>query len=219
RLTEKVITAAVVKAYESSPSKRWILPQGAFLTPSAKDELRGRNIELVRATGADSVCSSQQTIATGTNSVQVFAPKTNNVVQVSGSPFVLALHATEKEQLLPTYVSWAEETLHPRQIRKNCIIETTNELRAIFAAEDKAKGLIVTPYPALAVVLANRNREFRCCVAKDMRQLQADAFLLGANLLVVNPKETSVFLLRQMTKWFVGAGVLMEPDYLTRALR
>ncbi|MDO5565140.1 MAG: hypothetical protein Q4G59_00690, partial [Planctomycetia bacterium] len=61
RLTEKVITAAVVRAYESSPSKRWILPQGAFLTPSAKDELRGRNIELVRVTTTVDACLSQQT--------------------------------------------------------------------------------------------------------------------------------------------------------------
>lgn len=205
RLTQKVITVSVVQAYQSNPSRRWILPPGAFLTPAAKDELRGRNIEIV--------CSSRQAVP-DSGALQV-----NHEVQRVQSSFVLALHGTGKEPLLPSYVSWAQEKYQPREIRKSCIIETTNELREIFSTEKDVKGLIVTQYPALALVLANRMREFRCCAARDLRQLEADAPLLGANLLVVDPKETSVFLLRQMTKWFMDSGKFTEPDFLTGALR
>lgn len=204
-LTEKVVTVDVVRRYIGAAPRRWILATDAFLTPAAKDELRGHDIELIRGTSCP---------------VGITGHVAGNLaVQTSEGMFVLAVHAAGNEPVLPSFVAWVEEAANPQTVRKSCIMATIGELSTIFAGSDERKGILLTEYPALALLLANRRREFRACPAVGMDQLKKDAPLLGANLLVVHSKEIPVFLLRQMTQWFLAQSMLKEPDFLTPAWR
>jgi hypothetical protein len=79
-------------------------------------------------------------------------------------------------------------------------------------------GLILTPYEAETLCLANRKNGVRAVLGREAAQVASDAAAVGANVLVVNPKRTGPYALRQILTAFCRGGVRPCPEVLRKVL-
>ena len=98
-----------------------------------------------------------------------------------------------------------------------CLFDATDRL-AGEVKKPNTLGLLLTPYEAEALCLANRLPGVRAIAGRDAGQVAADAAAVGANVLVVNPKKIGPFEIRQMLGEFCRGGVRPCPDVLKQRL-
>ncbi len=164
--------------------RRVVVPHGAVITPSARDELRQRKIGLSR----DCPGSESELLSSSTGS--------SRLVMVTTEP-----------QFDPA--KWLD-TLDVDSRRTDCLIEAVEMLAAEVAKPDTL-GLLWTVHVAAGLCLANRRQGVRAVTGRDAPSLRAAAESVGANVAVVDPTGVSTFQLKQIAIEFCRGPVRSCP--------
>lgn len=189
-----VIAARVVTLSEIGDRlagiKRLVVPSGAVITPSVRDEIlrRGISLDFARAEGGSPTAVRLTMVTVG----QSFdpAPLTNML----GSEAVeLDLHASD------------------------CLFATT-DLMAQEVAPGERLGAVLTSQPAIALCLLNRVPKLRAVSGRDAGEVARAAASVGANVLVLRPHGMGLAQLRQMLREFCREGVRECPETLRERL-
>jgi hypothetical protein len=189
QLQERTITLGLV-AGRMQGVKQVLVPAGAVVTPSVRDELRKRQIAL-RFTAEQ---AADLPVATGL------------VLGVAGGP-----HATRS-----ALAAVQAEAGSAQRIDRDCVLEVVRQVSQAVAGQPRI-GLVLTDRPAVALCLANRQASIRAAWGMSVASVREAAKLIGANLLVVNPAKHGVYELRGMIREFV-AGRHECPKVYRRAL-
>ncbi|NUQ63479.1 MAG: hypothetical protein HUU20_13450 [Pirellulales bacterium] len=179
-VSARVVTLAELDGRLGNGVRRVLVAPRAIVTPSVRDELRRKNIDLVVA-GSDS----------------------KSALPSAGIPLAVVVHGkTDPEPLLKAL---AGDGIPVQPHQSDCII-AAGDLLAQRLAGGNALGLLLTKYAAAAVCLANRLPGVRAVLATDPATVAADAASVGANLLVVNPVHSGLFRARQIIGQFYRQG-------------
>lgn len=170
--------------------RRLVVPPGAVVTPSVRDELRRRNIALVRDRSATSTGGGARVL-----------------IMVLGSRFDPA----------PLKSALAGEGLEVRIDRADCLVAATDAVARELDRPD-CVALVASVYPAVAVCLANRHAGVRAVLGIDPGRLAGDAASAGANVLVLDPRSSGPFQLRQMALQFCRGAPFACPEELRERL-
>jgi ribose 5-phosphate isomerase RpiB len=156
--------------------KEVLVPAGAVVTPSVRDELRKRQISL-RTAGAQAAGAKNQA---------------GLVVGVAGKadPTGAAVAAVQVE-------AGATE-----RIDNDCVLEVVRHVTQAVAVR-RGIGLVLTDRPAVAMCLANRQPSIRAAWGVNPASVRDATKLIGANLLIVNPNQHGVHELRGMIREFL----------------
>ncbi len=156
-----------------------VLPE-AIVTPAVRDELRRRNVQLLRAAPARSPQRGALRL----------------VLIVSGKPLDAAPLA---EALGRDGVAVEHRTM-------DCLIAATDLLAAEVVKPDTL-GVLATPHWAAALCLANRRPGVRAVLGLDVPAAAAATAAVGANLLVIDPDGGTMFQWKQMASEFCRGGI------------
>lgn len=184
RPSDKVITASTLDARPAA-ARVLAVRRGTVVTPAAKDRLRQLKIEL------------------RWESPTAVAANTTPTTQAAGKAYV---HATPNSLVgtplgkLVTTPGWQAETLVPASLP-----QAAAELAAVLA-NSRHVGILVTTERDLALCLANRHASIRAVAAGDKGAVAAAIREWGANLLVVDPRRTSVPTIKQWIDAFLRPG-------------
>jgi len=171
--------------------RRLVVPPQAVVTPSVRDELHRKRIAL----------QFDQPVPTpGAACVRL-------VMTVLGSRFDPA----------PLIRALNGEGIEIETHRTDCLVAATDPL-AGEVAKPNTLGLVVSTYPAVALCLANRHEGVRAMLGIDVGTVDAEAATVGANVLVVNSRTTSLFPMRQMISRFCRGGPRECPEALRERL-
>jgi hypothetical protein len=171
--------------------RRLVVPPQAVVTPSVRDELHRRNVTLQY---------DQPVPVPPGGSVRL-------VMVVLGSRFDPA----------PLTRALQGEGIGVETHRTDCLVAATDQTAAELA-KSNTLGLVVSTYPAAALCLANRHQGVRAVLGIDAATVEAEAASVGANVLVVNPRTTSFFQMRQMIGRFCRGGPRECPELLRERL-
>jgi ribose 5-phosphate isomerase RpiB len=158
---------------------RLVTRRDAVITPSARDEVNSRGIELVR----------------GEARPPAFHAEAKTVLVVVGTAGALERSATELEPLVGRVDRFAAADL-PTAIRQ-LAREVTSGGRP---------GVLLTDQPVAAHCLANHVRGVRAAWAVDLESLRQAVRTIGANLLVVDVNRGSVADRATLVQEFVASG-------------
>jgi hypothetical protein len=171
--------------------RRLLVSPGTVITPAVIDEVKKRNIQVI-FNAAASVASAEPLKLT------IIAART----KIDTTPLAAALQSEQIEVEL---------------LSSKCLIEATDRL-AGEAKKPNTLGLLLTPYEAESLCLANKLSGVRAISGRDANQVAADASAVGANVLVINPKKIGPFEIRQMLNEFCRGGIRPCPDVLKQRL-
>jgi hypothetical protein len=160
--------------------RRLMVPARAVVTPAVRDELRRKNVALVFGLAA---CNRP------VKSLRLVVVAMGTIVDPA--PLVAAMAEQEVEAAYET---------------SDCVIAATDRLAAA-VREPGTLGLLLTPYTAAALCLANRQRGVRAVQASDATAVVEAVAAVGANVLVVDPAGRSLFQLKQMAAALCRGGV------------
>ena len=167
-------------------AKQLVVAPGALVTPSVRDELRRRGIELKQECAAKK-CDSLATVLLV-------------VGRTSHNPD-LAVQMLRQEG-----ISVKTESTH-------CLIKATEMLAAAAAA--RSLGVLWTRHTAVAMCLANRNKNLRKPVLAAGVPATATAVdAVGANVLVVDPTAGTMYERKQVLSAFCLGGIRECPEEL-----
>ncbi len=178
QLAHRTITMQLV-AGRLAGVKEVLVPAGAVVTPSVRDELRKRQIVLRR--------SDERAADT--------AIRAGLVLGVAGNadPTGAAAAAVQAEAGVAD------------RIDNQCVLEVVRQVAQAVAAQTQI-GLVLTDRPAVALCLANRRTSIRAAWGVSVASVREATQLIGANLLVLNPAQHGVYELRGMIREFLGGG-------------
>lgn len=175
-IADRVVTWAGLKD-RLTGVRRLIVPAGAVLTPSVRDELRKRNIACQVASRFD---------------------------QSAGAPGPKLLIATScGEHGAQTAVQAIEaEAVGAARIGSGSLADMIQQLRQRIQ-RDQAPGVLLTTTPAAAVCLANRFGRLRAVWGTEPAVVEESCRSVGANLLVLDPRHNPANQLRSMVRQFL----------------
>lgn len=171
--------------------RRLVVPIGAVVTPSVRDELRSKGVTLSFA---------QAEAVTAGRGVRL-------ILVAAGRSF-------DPQSLVEGLQGLGVDV---RARRAECLIRATDELAGELA-DGQARAVLTTGYPAAAVCLANRHRGVRAVQGCDGEKIAADAASIGANLLAIDPRVTGAFLLKQIVAQFCASGPVTCPSVFEERL-
>jgi hypothetical protein len=184
-LEQQVVTLATLDGTLGT-ARRVVVTADAVVTPSVRDLLRAKGVELCfgrRASGP--------------------APQPDVLPLLVGIAAVRAPTAALEKMFV-------EEHRGAELLVDDCLIHATQKVAQAAAAGTRL-GMIVTERPAIAVCLANRRAGVRAVWGVSVALVAAAAKTAGTNLLVVHPTEHSLHELRSITREFVqGSHVCPE---------
>ncbi len=194
-VTSRVITLGELDGKLNGSIRRLVVPPRAVVTPSVRDELRRRNVDLVfgQANG-----KPREAAETGTALAVV----------AHGMP-------ADAEGLIKAL---AAEGISVQPQQTECLLAASDRLAEQLAAGDRL-GLLLTKYSAAAVCLANRMPGVRAILGTDTATVAADAASVGANLLVVNPVQSGLFRSRKIIGQFYRQGLQPCPAVFQQRLK
>jgi hypothetical protein len=172
----KVITLETLKKHNQP---ELVVLSHAIVTPAARDELKQRNIRLVRQGGP--VTSQPQMTAAGS--------------KLLAANFGADYQAKTLAQLVGAYGANLEQ--HPATALTQVLATHTERV-----VRDSAKAIWFTSQPAHAVCLANRHPGVWAVTASDEATAQAALRSVAANVLVIDPQGKSQFTLRKIVEAF-----------------
>ncbi len=178
-ISDKVITLETIKKYNQQ-TELVILPR-AIVTPAAKDELKKRNIRLVRQ--GESVAAS----------------KTNKVT-TSGKLLAANLGADYQAKTLAQLTAAYGANLQQHALASLPQLVADH---AVSVSRDGAKAVWFTSQPAHAVCLANREAKVWAVQGSDEAAVKAAMSSIPANVLVIDPHGKSQYMLRKMMDAFI----------------
>ncbi len=204
-LTVKLITLEVVqnKHREHPAARRWFVPAGTVITPSARDELRRQQIEIVSGP-KQNIPAVKHTKST---------PGDFDSQSESGDT-VLALHLSETEAAPRAVTRILEQKGSVVSFQNSCIVQTTQELKRLIAINPQSRIVLLTHYQAVAMIMISRQLEFRPIYGTSVQQMETEADMVNANVLIVDPKEVNPFQLQQIVQKFVELKPTKTPDFL-----
>jgi hypothetical protein len=171
--------------------RRLVVRPGTVITPAVKEELAKRNIQAIfEAADKDGF--------NGTLKLAIIAART----KIDPEPLAAALKG-----------DGIDVELHSSK----CLLEATDRM-AGEVQKPNTLGLMLTPYEAETLCLANRLPGTRAIAGRDAAQIAADAAAVGANVLIVNPKKIGPYAMRQIVNEFTRGGVRACPDVLKQRL-
>ncbi len=176
QLSERTITLGTLAGRLAGVAEV-LVPAGAVVTPSVRDELRKRRIALRVASAPAADVATPSGVVLG-----VAGP-----AQATAS-VLAAVHA---------------EASPVERIERECVLEVVRQVSQAVASQGRI-GLVLTDRPAVALCLANRQAEIRAAWGVNLAAVREAARLIGANVLVVNPAQHGVYELRGMIREFVG---------------
>jgi hypothetical protein len=185
-----VVTLAEVEG-RLGALRRLVVPNGAIVTPAVRDELRRRNVALVRSSDA--------------------APLP------SGEVRLVAVSHGKRSSPSAALAAINQEGIPVEAHSADCLIAATDRLAEAVAAPG-ALGLLLTRHTAAALCLANRHAGVRAVSGGDTPAALAAVEAVGANLLVLDPAGLTLFQLKKMVAGFFRGGVRDCPDVLAGRL-
>lgn len=178
QLADRTITMGLV-AGRLDGVKEVLVPAGAVVTPSVRDELRKRHVVLRMAGERATETSIKAGLVLG--------------VAGDADPNGAAVAAAQAE-------AGAVERLDD-----DCVLEVVQQMTQAVAAQRRI-GLVLTDRPAVAICLANRQTSIRAAWGVSVASVRKAMELIGANLLVVHPAQHSIHELRGMIREFLSGG-------------
>lgn len=156
--------------------RRLIVAQNAVLTPSAKDELRKRRIEIIvaekRKSGNSEQCDEND------------ARRLVRCVAIDGIK-------------LPGGLS------KPLQMRFGLEIENATEITGLLKFDGNGRIVVFVREAAKATRILNQTACVRAVRGVEPRQCEKDIREIDANILVLDPHETSVYRVLEMVAKFI----------------
>jgi hypothetical protein len=187
--TDRIVESRVVTLAEIagrlSGVRRLVVPYRAVVTPSARDELLRREIELVYGKPADERAKRHAKIVLSLVKVQFDLTPLAAVLGNCGAEIHQQTH--------------------------DCLIEATDRLGEELTDSNTIAALL-TVHSAAAVCLANRHRAVRAVLAGDPAATSAAVAAVGANMLVVDPSLCRAYQARQVMIQFCRGGPRRCPD-------
>jgi ribose 5-phosphate isomerase RpiB len=172
RLSERLVTLAALDGKLDS-TRRLLVPPRAVVTPAVKDELRSRGI----------VLDVQRSAAAASRR--------------SGLQLVCCTRTTEAERLAAVLTE-AVELSCQRQSELSAAVGVVAQA----LADPAAACILVTDQPLAAVCLANRRPRIRAAAGISGQEAATAIESIGANLLVVDPRQVSAVQWRQIVTHF-----------------
>ena len=166
-------------------AKQLVVAPGALVTPSVRDELRRRGIELKQ---------------------QCAAKKCNSLAQV-----LLVVGRTSHDPDLAVRML-RQDGIDVKSESTHCLIKATEMLAA--AVAEQSLGVLWTRHTAFAMCLANRNRNLRAVLAAGVPATAAAATAVGANVLVIDPTAGTMYERKQVLRAFCLGGIRECPEEL-----
>ena len=168
--------------------RRVVVSSKAVVTPSVVDELRRRNVTLVR---------KETELAAAGISVRLALVVTDREVDLTGLVRAMA----------------SQTTINLDHERIGCLIEATDHL-AQKLTETETLGLLLSEHVAAGLSLANRHGNVRAVTAGDLSGMVTAAESVGANLLVLDPKKHGLAQLKRIISEYCRGGQRACPDVL-----
>ncbi|MGL6226757.1 MAG: hypothetical protein ACRC10_09050 [Thermoguttaceae bacterium] len=208
RLQVKVLTLSDLQE-QLGNLRRLIVPEKTIITPSVRDELRKRNVELCfekvekTAQNTQSI-QSVETVKSGRERVD----RADSQLRVW-----LGLHLIRQEPSgLLEFLQ--KQYAISRQFYK-CVLEVMDEAEsALIDRPKEILGIVLTPHSALAMCAGNRHKAIRAVLGTEINLLQRDTREIGANLLVLDPNRSNPYKTRELVKTFLNEGPKNGPEYL-----
>jgi hypothetical protein len=185
-ISERVVTWARLKD-RLSGIKRLVVPPGAVLTPSVRDELRKRNIQLQTASGTNQPAGSASA---------------KLLIAAATGPY-------DAEAAIKTVTA---EAGNAERIGTGVLAEAIGQLRG---RAEAMPAVLLTSEPAAALCLANRYSELRAVGATDPATVSLACQSIGANLLILNPVRSSATEIRGMVRQFLQGSHKCPADWQT----
>jgi hypothetical protein len=179
-ITDKVITLETLKKYQQH-SELVVTPR-AIITPAAKDELKQRNIRLIRHG----------------------EPVANNTTNKTTSGKLLAanLGADYQAKTLAQLTAAYGANLEHQPLAALPQLVASHAARV---SREDVKAVWFTSQAAHAVCLANREANVWAVQGSDEASVKAAMSSIPANVLVIDPQGKSQYTLRTMMDAFCGA--------------
>lgn len=187
RLDKRLISVADLSGHLSDRTPL-ALRRGTVITPSAKDWLKQRGIEIEW-----DVFDKSTTAETGYSSVRR-----------AGIKRLLLVNALTRWDAQPLAAEWVKAGLELESKSFGCLIETTEFLKSELGTDDQAVAVVVTPHTDVALCLFNRQSNLRAIESAQAMTTEQKAAAVGANVLALNGPKLGVFVARQIARHFVG---------------
>lgn len=189
-LTAPVVTLADLEG-RLGALRRLVVPTGAVVTPAVRDELRRRNVALLRSSDVPS--------------------------RPSGDVRLVAVTHGERSNSSAVLAAINQEGVPVEAEAADCLIVATDRLAEAVADSD-ALGLLLTRHTAAGLCLANRHAGVRAVTGPDAPAVLAAVEAVGANVLVLDPAQLTLFQLKKMVAGFFRGGVRVCPAELAERL-
>lgn len=177
-ISDKVITLETLKKYHQQ-TELVILPR-AIVTPAAKDELKKRNIRLIRQGESGATNTTNKT-----TSGKLLAANLGADYQAKTLAQLTAAYGANLEQHSLTAL--------PQLVANH----------AARVSREGAKAVWFTSQAAHAVCLANREAKVWAVQGSDEASVKAAMSSIPANVLVIDPQGKSQYTLRKMMDAFI----------------
>lgn len=221
-VASRLVTMAELRAHGVPENlaglRRVLVRPDALVTPQVRDELQRQNIPLVRVPGlleqsSDGLAKTSDAHSSGVRLVSL-VPSAQN--QAGGWGLVLLVHgkAYETAGLVRTL---SNEGVPVEVHGTECILAAADQL-AEGVRSGRCLGVLLTQYPSIGVCAANRHAGVRAVWGIESSQAAVAVASLGANVLVIAPREVSSYQLQKMIREFYGGGVRPCPEPLRSRL-
>ncbi len=186
RVQDRVVTLARLK--DRLPGiRQLIVPPGAVVTPSVRDELRKRKIQLQVA--SETSCPTK-------------GPGANVLVAAAAGSY-------DAETVLKTIEA---EAAGAQRVGSSSLVELVEQL-CDRVARDGLPAVLLTTEPVAAVCLANRFGPLRAVWGAGVAAVQQGCQSIGANLLVLDPTAGSEHEIRSMVRQFLQGDHQCPPNW------
>jgi hypothetical protein len=169
-LAERVVTLDTLDG-KLDGIRRVVASSTAIVTPAVRDALRDRKIECVRRTVQATTTKKQQNASLVVAAIEL-------------------AHAQQAAEMLGDNAA---------AIAASTLVETVHDVCS-HVADGKARGLLLTDQPAVAVCLANRQRTIRAAHITCHQSAGEVVASIGANLLIVDSRGLSSFQLKRLVQ-------------------
>ncbi len=187
RIAGSVVTLADLNGRLGGVRRLVVRPK-AVVTPSARDELRERRIDLV----FEAVPTAKKQNGDAVSAVSSATPKDLTII---------AARTRTSPQEIASAIKSTDLRIDCRST--DCLIETSDRT-AESASKVNAVVVIVTAHTAAALCLANRKQGVRAVLVSDADEFLRDADAVGANVIVVSPKKFPFYQLKRIVERFAS---------------
>jgi len=219
-LTDRVIFAEIVTRYASQTAcKRWKVGLNAVVTPSAKDELKKRNIELF----SERVVVDSDSVNKGCLAgMETSFPKTRVTFSASNmaegslvfsrmktkenskrARVFLANHLPEAENLPLNVREFLNRNSLLTEVRFTCLKEASRRVQSESKQDDTLKTLLATHDGAIGSIWCNRLSGVRALAAFSYDQVCLDLEATNANVVIVDPSRVGSYQFRRIVDYYL----------------